>query len=130
VSWGRHSYLLRPRDELGRSRLDHLRDGERIHGYLAKPEPRDIRHFEKVIAGSYDDAATFMNAVVVERFFEERSVRIHNFSLIETTPDGFAETRLTGRDELIDAVVQHAEIPADIVREAIRSVSLKGEIYT
>jgi arylamine N-acetyltransferase len=130
VSFGRNSYLLHPQDGLGRSRMDQLRDGERIHGYTVKPEPRDVSHFEDVIAGSYDDAATFMNAAVVERFFEDRSVRIHNLKLIETTHDSVTETRLADRDELVEAVEQHAGIPADIVREAIEGVALKGDIFT
>ena len=58
-----------------------FRAGELVHGYLAKPEPRSIDHFEEVIRGSYRDSATFMNAVVVERFFPGRSVRIHNLTV-------------------------------------------------
>jgi arylamine N-acetyltransferase len=130
VRFGRHSYVLHPRDELGRSRMDHLRDGERIHGYTAKPEPREVGFFEKVIADSYDDTASFMNAVVVERFFEDRSLRIHNLKMIESTPDSSTETRLADRHELIGAVERYAGIPADIVRDAIEDLGLSGDIYT
>lgn len=126
---GRHRYVLRPRDSQGRSRLDHYRDDELIHGYLAKPQPRRLNEFHAMIESSYLPAATFMNTVVAERFFPDRSVRIHNLKLTESTRDEATETRLADRDELVDALVAHFAMPVDVVREAITGVDLTGEMY-
>ncbi|MFV2074319.1 MAG: arylamine N-acetyltransferase, partial [Thermoanaerobaculales bacterium] len=130
IHFGACRYVLEPRDGQGRSRLRMFRNGELIHCYLAKPEPREIGHFAAVIRDSYRDTATFMNAVVMERFFPGRSVRIHNLILTESTPDGATVTRLADREELIRTVEHHCRIPADIVRDAIDGISLEGDIYT
>ncbi len=130
VRFGTCRYVLEPQDGQGRSRLKMFRNDELTHGYLAKPEHREIGHFAEVIRDSYRDTATFMNAVVVERFFPGRSVRIHNLTLTESTPDGATVTQLADREELIAAVEQICRIPADIVREAIDGIGLEGDIYT
>lgn len=114
----------------GCSRLQMFRAGELVHGYLAKPEPRAIDHFEEVIRDSYRDSATFMNAVVVERFFPGRSVRIHNLKLTESTPDRVASVELSGLEQLVQAVERHFGIPAAVVRGAVDGPALEGDIYT
>ncbi len=130
IIFGRNRYALRPQDGRGRSRMDHFHEGRLIHGYVVRPVPRQIEHFNDVIHDSYNDAETFMNVLVVERFFPGRSVRVHNFSLTESTPDRATTTRLTDHDELIDAVEHHIGIPADIVREAIEGIALESDIYS
>ena len=129
IRFGDCRYVLSPRDEAGRSRLEVFRGGRDLHGYLAKPVPREIGEFQTVIADSYRETATFMNAVVVERFFLGRSVRIHNLSVTESTPDGATTTRLADRDALIQAIEAHAGIPADVVREATEGVRLDADLY-
>ncbi len=79
---------------------------------------------------SYSDAATFMNVVVVERFFPDRSVRIHNFTVTESTPGRATTTQLGGRNDLVDAIVHQCGFPADIVREAIADIALEADIYS
>ena len=101
-----------------------------MHGYLAKPEPRSIDHFEKVIRDSYRDSATSMNAVVVERLFPGRSVRIHNLKLTESTRDGVTAVELSGPEQLVQTVERHSGIPAIAVREAVDGLALEGDIYT
>jgi arylamine N-acetyltransferase len=130
IRFGSYRYVLMPRDQRGCSRLQMFRAGELVHGYLAKPEPRPIDHFEEVIRDSYRDSATFMNAVVVERFFPGRSVRIHNLKLTESTPDQVASVELSGLEQLVQAVERHCGIPAAVVREAVDGLALEGDIYT
>ncbi len=105
-------------------------DGKLIHGYVVKPVPRQIEHFNDVIRDSYSDAATFMNVVVIERFFSDRSLRFHNFTLTESTSDGAITTRLADREELVDAIEHHVGIPANIVREAVEDITLEVDIYS
>jgi len=130
ITFGRSRFVLHPQNELGRSRMDHLLDGRIIHGYEVNPAPRGIDHFSEVIRNSYSDAATFMNVVVVERFFADRSIRIHNFDFTESTRDGAAITHLVDRDELVGVLEQHCDFPVDIVREAIADIALEADIYS
>ena len=110
--------------------MDQIRNGELIHGYVAKPEPREIDHFDDVIRHSYSREATFMNVVVVERFFPGRSVRFHNLSLTESTPGGATTIQLANKLELAEAIEDHCGFPADKVREAITDIALNADIYS
>jgi len=130
IPWGENRYVLYPRDEQRRSRMDQYRDGKLVHGYLAKSEPREIDDFAEVIHHSYTDAATFMNVVVVERFSPGRSLRFHNFDLRESTPDVTTVTRLADKQELATAIAQSCGFPGEIVREAIADIALEADIYS
>jgi N-hydroxyarylamine O-acetyltransferase len=130
IIFGKNVFLLRSQDSMGRSRVDQIRDGELIHGYLVNPEPREIDHFSRVIRESYNDEATFLNVLVVERFFVGRSVRFHNLTLTQSTPDTSQTTRLADREELVAAVEHYCRINADIVREAISNFPLTADIYS
>ena len=65
---GRDRYVLEPQDAEGRSRMRLYREGKSKHGYVAKPTPRTLEYFASVIAHSYTDEATFMNALLLVRF--------------------------------------------------------------
>ena len=130
IAFGANRYVLHPREERGRSRMDQIRNGELIHGYVAKSEPREIDHFDEVIRHSYSREATFMNVVVVERFFPGRSVRFHNLTITESTPDGATTTQLANKLELAEAIEDHCGFPADMVREAITDIALEADIYS
>ena len=130
IWFGSNRFVLEPRDAVGRSRMTMLREGLPTHGYTAKPASRSIDDFDEVIRGSYEKSATFMNVLVVERFFSARSVRIHNFTLTESTPEGATTTRLADREELVDAIEHHVGIPADIVHEAVEGIALEADIYS
>ena len=123
-------YELHPQDTKGRSRMDQVRDGEIIHGYVAKPEPRDIGYFTDVIRDSYNDEQTFMNAVVVARFFPDRTVRIHNYTVTESTPNDATTVQLANKEELVEAIVHHCGFPSDVVREAVADIALEADIYS
>jgi len=130
ISFGRNQYVLHPQDGQGRSRMDHIHHGELIHGYVVKPEPRTIDHFDTVIRESYSEAATFMNVVVVERFFPDRSLRFHNFTFTESTPDSATTTRLADKGELVEALEHYCGFPSNIAREAIADIALDADIYS
>jgi arylamine N-acetyltransferase len=130
IVFGRNRFVLHPQDAQRRSRMDHFLDSNLIHGYVAKPKSRTIDHFDEIIRHSYTAAATFMNVVVVERFFADRSVRIHNFTLTESTPDGATTTRLAGREELAAALEHHCGFPTHIISEAIADIAIEADIYS
>jgi arylamine N-acetyltransferase len=130
ITWGICRYVFRTPDRSGRTRLDLYRSGQLVHGYLAKPQPRSIEYFSEIIADSYRSDAHFMTALVVERFFAGRSVRIHNFKLSEAAPALHRETVLDTREHVVQTVEQHCGIEANTVREAIEDVPLEADIYS
>ncbi len=120
IALGRDRYVLKPQDEEGRSRLEFYRDGQLKHGYIARPTPRPIEHFNSVIVDSFADHATFMNALLLVRFLSSsRSSVIHNLELIESHGTESRINRIDNRVELVRVVEQHFEIPRAIVAEAL-----------
>ncbi len=122
VESGNDRYVLRPRDDKGRSRMEQYRDGVLNHGYTMKPGPRKIEDFDAVIEDSYSDHASFMNAVHLVRFFPGRSVAIRNDALIESRDTESRKRRLESPDQIAEAIVTHFFIPRCIVEEAISSL--------
>ncbi len=122
---GRDCYVLRPRDSEGRSRMDLFRDGELIHGYTAKPIPREIDNFSQSIRSSFRPDSTFMNSLLLVRFSEGRSLAVYNLSIIESAGGEYAIRRLADRNELPAVIEKYFGIPAEIVAEA---VSMLGDL--
>jgi len=127
---GRDRFVLKPRDAEGRSRLDLYRDGNLKHGYVAKPEPKQIRDFEQVIADSYRTDATFMNALLLTRFFPNRSIAIHNLTVVESAGAVSRIRTLNSRDELAQAIHEHFAIPADLVLDTVKAIGPLGDAWT
>lgn len=130
IPFGRDRYVLKPRDELGRSQLDMYRDGELIHGYLLKPTPRPIEHFSTAVRDSFRPSATFMNAVELVRFSNADSVVIYNLSIIRSTVDGFSIERLLDREALVLAIEREFGIPVEIARDAIAGLGALRDVHS
>lgn len=127
VEWGAERYLLAPRDGAGRSRLEQWRDGALRHGYLVKPESRAIEEFQGVIEASFRPDATFLNALVVARFFPEGSLRIENLTLAETSGGRTRTSALRDRVELAREVERLFGIPREVVAQAAAELpEMKG----
>ena len=119
IRLGRERYILQPQDALGRSRLAMHRDGQPLHGYLVKPTPRKIEEFAQVIADSFRPTATFLNALLLTRFYPDRSVVIHNLTLVESQGCESVVHQLGSRDELVARIEEHFGMPRLIVAEAV-----------
>ncbi len=119
IQWGRDRYVLEPQDAAGRSRLKLYKDGVATHGYLVKPTPRTIEDFADVIAASFRPEATFMNAMLLVRYYRARSVTIHNLNVIETQGSASTERTVTGPEELIATIVREFGMPREIVVEVV-----------
>jgi hypothetical protein len=89
------------------------------HGYLAKPTPRKIEDFEAVIMDSFRKDATFMNALLLARFHSDRSVVIHNLTLIESRGAKSKIRSLASRDELVRVIEERFDIPQEIGAESV-----------
>ena len=112
-------YFLIPRNSNGYSELKMFRNGCIKHGYRVKPHARMISEFETVIKDSFRESATFLNAILLVRFGSKSSVRIHNFSLIESHDQNFRQIELKNKDDLIDNIYRFFAIPKEIIEESI-----------
>jgi arylamine N-acetyltransferase len=122
VELGRDRYILRPQDAIGRSRLEMYRDGQLKHAYLAKPAARRIEEFRHVIAGSFRPDATFLNSLLLTRFYSDRAVMIHNWTLVESQGSESIVRPLASRDQVVAAVEEHFDMPRAIVAEAVNEL--------
>ena len=130
IELGRDRFVLKPQDGQGCSRMEMYRSGELRHGYLAKPIPRTIDHFNTAIEQSYTDTATFANSLLLVRFWPNRSLAIFNLSVIESEGREYEEQLLPDRDELAATVVEHFDMPQEIVTEAISELGELGDAWT
>ncbi len=119
VESSHESYVLKPRDPAGRSRLELHRDGAVKHGYLAKPDPRAPDDFGRAIADSFRPDATCMNAVAIYRFEHGATLALRNLTLIEGTPGTARTSRLSGRGELLAVLEDRFGIPRAVAAEAV-----------
>lgn len=126
---GRDCYVLKPQDANGCSRLELYRDGILKHGYLAKPAPKKIEDFSRVIAESFGASATFLNSILCARFYPGRSVVIHNLSLIESCGSVSQIIRLRSLEELVSAIHEHLSIPRKIVSEAVNDLKQSQDAW-
>ena len=109
VVLGRDRYVLRSQDSKGCSRLELYRDGKLKHGYLAKPSPKRIEDFS--IADSYRADATFMNALLLARFFPDHSIVTHNLTVVKSQTTESKSYTLQSRNELGQTVEDLFGIP-------------------
>ncbi len=129
VTLGRDRYILKPKDKNECSSMELYRDGQKKHGYIVKPVPRQIEYFAGVIEESYRDSATFMNALLLVRLYPNRSIVIHNLSVIETEGTDHHIRQLAGRDELPFVVEEHFSIPHEIVSDAVAELGEFGDAW-
>jgi N-hydroxyarylamine O-acetyltransferase len=130
ITLGRDRYVLAPQDADGRSRLDLYRDGVLRHGYLARPAPRTIEDFSGVIAGSFRPGATFLNALLLARFYPDASTVIHNQTLIQSKKNDSTVQVLADYEELIAAIEKHFGMPHEIVAEVVSQLGPLQDAWT
>jgi len=122
IRLGRDRYVLQPQDGQGRSQMEHHREGREIHGYLAKPTPRDLAFFREVVLDSYRPTANFMTQLRISRFLDDGNVELLKDQLVRARGDTYSLESIPDRAALVDAVVEHFGMPRDIVREVADSL--------
>jgi len=130
VALGRDRYVLKPQDSGGRSRLELYRKGVLKHGYVAKPTPRAITDFRRVVADSFRPAATFLNSILVARFFAGRSIVVHNLTVIESQGARCEVRSLKDLAEAAAVIHLHVGIPQEIVAEAVADLTRMQDAWT
>ena len=128
ISLGDEKYIVKPKDEKDRTKIEQYSGNKLQHWYTAKPQPRKIEEFRKVIEDSYTDDSTFMNEIRIVRFNENGSVSLRNFMLTETT-GASVQTVKVNRDELPAVAQEKFGMPESLVKEALDSVKEIKDIY-
>jgi arylamine N-acetyltransferase len=128
VALGNEKYIIKPKDEFGRTKVEQHTDGKLQHWYTAKPEEKKIEDFQKVIENSYSDDAVFMNAVRLTKYSENGSKVLKNFSFTETAGNEY-KTRKISFHELPTTIQENFGIPLIVVKEAIGSIKEIKDIY-
>ncbi|MEE9553953.1 MAG: arylamine N-acetyltransferase [candidate division Zixibacteria bacterium] len=129
VELGRDRYVLEPRDDRGRSRMVLYHDNHPKHGYVVNPVPRTIDYFEKTIAESFRDSATFMSAILLTRFERNKAIRVNNLSVIRSEGTEYSIEKLESKDQLPPIIEDIFGIPQEISREAIARVGDFGDAW-
>jgi N-hydroxyarylamine O-acetyltransferase len=130
VELGRDRFVLSPQDAKGHSRLEMYRNGQRKHGYVAKPAPRRIEDFQGLIAGSFKPNATFLNSLLLTRYYPDRGVMIHNWTLVESRGSTSVVRSLSGRDQLAAAVERYFDMPRAMVAEVVNELGDLQDSWT
>lgn len=115
---GNETYILKPKDSRGNSRVEQYYKDELKHFYIAKPQPRDQKEFKKVIKDSYNDEALFMNSLLVTRHSSDHSVILRNFTLT-VIKGSEVKQKTISKTEIPDTVNKYFGIPARLVKSAI-----------
>jgi hypothetical protein len=91
--------------------------------------PRQIHEFENVIIDSYREEATFMNALLLARFFPNRSVVIHNLTVVESHDTVSRIQTLTSLDALAQIVYEYFAIPTEFTTDAVNDLGQLGDAW-
>lgn len=75
-----------------------------------------------MIAGSFRPDATFLNCLLLTRFYSNRTIMIHNLTLVESHGSQSRVRSLASRDQLVAAVEEHFDMPRAIVAEAVNEL--------
>lgn len=126
---GRDRFVVCRQTADGRAKLQMFRDGLLRHGYAVNPARRRIEEFAEVVADSFSGRATFMNALLVVRFFEHRSLAINNLDLIESTPYATTVTKVVDKAALPKIIKAHFNIPIEISTIALTVLGELGDAW-
>jgi N-hydroxyarylamine O-acetyltransferase len=128
INYRKEKYIIKPKDELGRTMVKQYNDGKLQHWYTAKPQPRTLEEFRKVIEDSYSDDAVFMNAIRITKYNEKGSLVLKNLILTETRGTKSSTIKFS-RAEIPKAIEENFKIPSGVVMEAISSIKELRDIY-
>ena len=130
ISLGRDRYILRPQDDHGRSQMELRRHGSLKQRYVVDPAPRHIREFKQIIDDSFGRDSTFMNTLLLVRFFPGRSIVLHNLTLIESLGTRSRSQALKSRDALVRSINEHFSISSKFSESLVMHMELSGDAWS
>jgi arylamine N-acetyltransferase len=128
INSGNEKYIVKPKDENGKTKVEQHSGDIVQHWYTAKPQPREIEEFRKVIENSYAEDATFMNAIRIVRFSENGSISLTNFMLTQTTGAHVHNIKIS-REDIPAIALEKFGMPESLMKEAVESVKKIKDIY-
>jgi len=128
INLGSEKYIVKPKDESGRTKVKQFYNGELQHWYTAKPQPRKIKDFRQVIEESYADDAIFMNAIRITKFSENGSLVLKNLSLTETINNKPSTIKVILK-ALPPVIEEKFGIPEEVVEKAVGHFKELKDIY-
>jgi arylamine N-acetyltransferase len=128
INSGNDKYIVNPKDENGRTKVEQFCNGELMHWYTAKPQLRKIEEFRNVIEDSYTDHSTFMNALRITSFSENGSIALKNLTLTETTGSNTSTIKIK-RKEIPAVALEKFGMPEHLVKEALENIKELKDIY-
>lgn len=129
VNLGNETYLVKPKDESGRTKVEQHYNNKLQHWYTVNPAPRVIEDFRNVIEDSYSDDAIFTNTIRITKFSENGSPILKNLMLTENSYSNTSVVEIS-RKEIPDIIQKKFGIPADIVFEAISNLRELKNFYS
>ena len=114
---------------IARLRLAHYRGGEYKHGYSVNPRGRAVEEFREIVAASFREDATFMNALLLVRFTREGSEVLHNMRFLETRGGVTSTHLLRDKGEAAELAARRFGMPRSIVQELITRLPLRTDPY-
>ena len=129
VTLGYEKYIIKPKDEFGRTRVEQYFNGNLQHWYTAKPKARNIDDFNNVIEQSYSDDAVFMNAIRITKFTESGSMMLKNYSFTESVGNE-SKTRKITLGELPQTIQENFGMPLPVVKKAVGHFKELKDIYS
>ena len=128
IEFGNEKYIVQPKDETGKIKIEQYSDGKLQHWYTTPALERKIEDFRKVIEESYSDNAVFMNAVRITRYSANGSKVLKNFSFTEIAGIEHKTRKITAAD-LSSEIELNFGIPLVVVNEVIGSIKELKDIY-
>ena len=128
IDFANERYIVKPKDDIGRIKVEQYYNGKLQHWYTANPQSRKIEEFQKVIEDSYAGDAVFMNAVRITKFSKNGSLVIKNLYLTEMIGNKSFTIKIK-RDDIPEAVQKKFGIPSDVVENAISNIKELKDIY-
>ena len=128
IDFSNERYIVKPKDDLGRIKVEQYYVGTLQHWYTANPQSRKIEEFQKVIEDSYSDNAVFMNAIRITKFSENGLLVLKNLTLTENSGNKSSTIKIS-RAKIPKVIEEKFEMPSDVVKEAIDSIKELKDIY-
>jgi arylamine N-acetyltransferase len=128
ITLGGEKYIVRPKDENGKTKVEQFSNNKLKHWYTANPQPREIDELRKVISDSYAGNAVFMNAVRISKFSEGGSLVLKNLMFTETDDSKSVTKKLT-RNVPPNFVGEKFGMPVNLVKQAITGIKDLRDIY-
>lgn len=129
MDWGRDRFLIRPRDNEGRTHLMMFRNNRIRHGYIVRSEPKELKDFDRAISDSYRPEAPFFTSLLLTKYVSDRYCMIHNLEFIESWPGKSRISSIPDLPSLYKLVEERFQIPAWITRQVVTDKVVTGDAW-